>query len=82
LLEHWRGRDEWRYLQQLAAQELLLSGEQQAEGEFTAALGRLCRQARDQRLEFLHRRSISPGGLTDIEKNELKQLHSEAPRDS
>jgi DNA primase len=81
LLEHWRQRDEWRYLQQLAAQELLLAGEAQAEGEFVAALGRLCRQARDQRLEALHGRSMLPDGLSDAEKAELKQLHSDSRRE-
>jgi len=76
LLEHWRGRDEGRYLQQLVAQELLLAGEQQAENEFVAALDRMRRQARDQRLDILHNKSKSPDGLTDDEKDELKQLHS------
>jgi len=80
LLEHWRGRDEGRYLQQLVAQELLLAGEEQAENEFTAALERLRCQARDQRLDVLHGKSASPGGLSDDEKNELKQLHSGAAR--
>jgi DNA primase len=80
LLEHWRDRDEGRYLQQLAAQELLLVGELEAEKEYAAALKKLCAQARDQRLEVLHSKSISADGLTDDEKNELKQLHSEGWR--
>ena len=78
LLEHWRGRDEGAYLQQLAAQELLLAGEQQAEDEFIAAIGKMHAQARDQRLDVLHGKAISAGGLTDAEKNELKQLHSDS----
>jgi len=34
-------------------------------------------QARSQRLEVLHGKSITAGGLTDNEKDELKQLHSD-----
>lgn len=77
VVEHWRGRDEGVYLQQLAAQELLLAGEQQANGEFIAAMAKLRSQARNQRLEALHGKSITAGGLTDNEKDELKQLHSD-----
>jgi len=78
LLEHWRGSEEGHYLHKLAAQELLLAGESEAEREFVAALDRMRGQARNQRLEVLHNKSAAAGGLTDDEKNELKQLHSES----
>ena len=76
LMEHWRDRDEGRYLGRLAMQELLLDDESQARSEFSAALDKLRELARTQRLEQLQTKSMSREGLSAKEKDELKQMHS------
>ncbi|MDT8387225.1 MAG: DNA primase [Thiogranum sp.] len=71
ILEHWRGRPEERHLAQLAVMPLEVSdGLQQ---EFEGAIQRLAEQRAAQRMQQLL--SLDHGaGLTDPEKQELKQL--------
>jgi DNA primase len=72
LLEHWRDRPEQRHLAQLATQPLLVPSEG-LEQEFIGAVQRLVEQRTAQRTGELLARERS-NGLSDIEKDELKQL--------
>ena len=72
ILEHWRGRPEERHLAQLAATPLEIPGDG-LQQELRGAIQRLTEQRAAQRMQQLL--SMDHGsGLTDTEKQELKQL--------
>ena len=75
LLEHWRGQPEEQHLARLAIQPLEVPETGYAE-EFSGALQRLVEQRTRQRTEQLLDKDRHEG-LTDSEKNDLKQLLAE-----
>jgi len=72
LLEHWRGRPEEQHLARLAVQPLEVP-ENGFAAEFSGALQRLVEQRTRQRTGQLLEKG-QQGGLTDSEKDDLKQL--------
>lgn len=71
LLEHFRQRPEYGFLQKLATRPLAENLDLQH--EFTGALEQMQRQAHDQRIASLLARQAE-GGLDDTGKNELREL--------
>ena len=72
VLEHWRGRPEEQHLARLAVQPLEVP-ENGFAAEFSGALERLVEQRTRQRTGQLLAKD-QQGGLTDSEKDDLKQL--------
>lgn len=77
LLEHFAGRDEASSLNKLAMMDLLVDASQ-ARADFVGALGQLDIQTSQQRLDDLIARQLE-GGLSDVERDELRQLMVSKP---
>lgn len=78
LIEHFAERDEARALQKLAVMDFP-GGEEESREEFLGAIRQLDRQTESQRRSDLHLRlkeleSKGTEGLTESERNELRQL--------
>src|SRR5690348_17198104 len=78
LIEHFAERDETRALQKLAVMDFP-GGEEESREEFLGAIRQLDRQTESQRRSDLHLRlkeleSKGTEGLTESERNELRQL--------
>ena len=72
VLERWRGTDNGRHLDKLAAQKPLVEEDSLA-SEFSGALTRLQERAAESRTEALLAKAAQDG-LSETEKQELKQL--------
>jgi DNA primase len=74
LVERFRHDEQGRYLGRLAASELPMDEEFDAAAELTDCLEQLARAGRKERVEFLiEKQRVS--GLSEDEKNELRQLY-------
>jgi DNA primase len=77
LLEHFADREEASALNKLATMDLLVDASQ-AQADFLGAIGQLDVQTSQQRLDDLIARQVE-GGLSETERDELRQLMANKP---